>query len=131
MTAAQIIQRFNDDRKNTFADDRKLAWLEDIERQIVDETILTHELPEALKDVDWSTYFDTFGMDTEMLVPPPWDELYIHFLDRKIAWSQREKVTMNMATTEFNDALISYNGWYNRTHMPLRKRETWLRHEWI
>ena len=131
MTAAQIIQRFDDDRKNGFADDRKLKWLEDIERQAVEEIILTHELPEELKETDFGTYFDTFGMDTEMLVPAPWDELYIHFLDMKIAWSQREAKSINMATTNFNDAYNAYAGWYNRHNMPLRKREPWFRHEWI
>lgn len=131
MTAAQIIDRYNDERKSTIPDDRKLKYLEEIERQIVEETVLTHELPEDLKDVDWGTYFDAWDMDAEMLVPPPWDQLYIHYLDMKAAWGQRETKNLNMATTLFNDAMISFNGWYNRNNRPLRKREPWFRHEWV
>lgn len=129
MKAAEIIQRFDEDRKNTISTDRKLRWLEEVERLVVEETIKTHVLPKHLREVDWDTYFDGWGPDSDMLVPPPWDQVYIHYLDLNMAMAQRETKFINMATTQYNNAMLSFTGWYNRNNRPLHKPFRWLRHE--
>lgn len=131
MTAAEIIQKYDDSRVNQISGDQKLKWLKAMDQMLMAETVLTHELPEKLQDVDLDTYFDSWGMNSQMLIDEPWDELYIHYLDNKAAWMQNDSKRYNSTTVLYDNFLLSYKGWYNRNYRPLRERERWERHEWI
>lgn len=131
MTVSEVIQKYDDVRKNQISDDQKMKFLKAIDQMLMTETVRTHELPEKLKDVDLDHYFDNWNMQSEMLAAEPWDELYIHYLDTKIAWMQNDTKKLNTATVLYDNVLLSYKGWYNRSYMPLKGREFWMRHEWI
>lgn len=131
MTVSEVIQKYDDVRKNQISDDQKMKFLKAIDQMLMTETVRTHELPEKLKDVDLDHYFDNWNMQSEMLADEPWDELYIHYLDTKIAWMQNDTKKLNTATVLYDNVLLSYKGWYNRNYMPLKGREFWMRHEWI
>lgn len=53
-----------------------------------------------------------------MLIAPPYDLLYDHYLTAMIAWHMREYENYNNAAQLFND---TYNHWraaYRRSHRP-------------
>lgn len=72
---------------------------------------------------------DEFGLDTELIVPEPYDDLYIHYLDRKTAMLTSDTRKYTAAVTAYNNALITYQQYMNRMYRPRRERKPLLRHE--
>lgn len=74
---------------------------------------------------------DDFKMSSELAVPEPFAELYLFYLDMKIAYNNNDSRRYNMAATEYNNAYLAYQQYYNRTHKVDRPRKGVLRHEVI
>ena len=128
MNVAGILAIYDTDRPNDLKASQKERWLEEVERAIVEETIKTHELPEELAEVDFDTYFDDWGPDKELLVPDGHINVYIHYLEMKEGWFHEEPKRRNAGTEFYNNALLSFKQYYNRTHTPLAKPEAFLDH---
>lgn len=148
MLVNELIYRYNDERPNEIEDLRKLAYIRAAERFVLNEVILTHEWDEDIKaqiddvlnqinedemieagvsgnmkaamytNADYNKYFDAFDMNTELFVKEPYDDLYFHYIDMKIASAQNEAKRYNAAAEMYNNAYISFQDYYNRTHMP-------------
>lgn len=128
MNVAGILAIFDNDRPNDLKTDQKERWLEDVERSIVEEVILTHELPEELAEIDFDTYFDDWGPDKELLVPETHANVYIHYLEMKEGWYHDEPKRRNAGTEFYNNALLSFMQYYNRNHAPLATPKAFLDH---
>ncbi len=74
---------------------------------------------------------DDFGMDSELTIPEPFSEVYLFYLDMKIAYGNNDSRRYNMAATEYNNAYLSYQQYYNRFHKVDAPRCYCLRHEVI
>lgn len=61
---------------------------------------------------------DTPG-DTELLVPAPYDELYLWWLSAQIDYHNAELAKYNNSIALFNTGYSVYAELYNREHMPL------------
>lgn len=147
MTVAEIIDEYNKVRPNQIADDIKIDWLAKLEKQIQSEVIDTHfsgnvperpntDVPDYLIDdarsrSDWYVIGDTlyidgeedaasseFGMDTVLHVPDMYSDLYIHYIDQQAALMNNEAQKYNRVTVLFNNAYVTYQQYYNRTHLP-------------
>ena len=59
----------------------------------------------------------------------PYDDVYIFWLDQRIALNNNDTKRLNIASQAFNNAYLAYQQWYNRTHRPLKPRPHLLRHE--
>ena len=151
MTAAGIIQKYNIMNPNQVDDVIKLSWLNDIEHQIWIEVLATHDGSQdlaytlageyALGDeyvvgdtlysdgVEEGSAPEEIQMDTEMILKPPYEDIYVYYIDTKIAYMNGDNRRYNMASELFNNAYISYQQYYNRTHKPNRNRGRYLRHE--
>ncbi len=127
MTVAGIIEQYNTERPNSVEDSLKLGWLEKCERMIIDTVILTHEDAPCEEDIE--DHIANFGMDTELYVNEPYDDLYLYFLDQRIAMNNNDNKRLNTASTYYNNALLTYQQQYTRKHMSLRARKRLLRHE--
>lgn len=150
MTVDQLIQRYNAERPNAVDDALKIGWLESLEKMILQDVILTHEhgghrrWPEEFMH-RWHRHFvegttlhygyphpeipDEVDLDTQLLVDEPYTDVYIYWLDQKIAINNNDMKRLNVASQAFNNAYLSYQQWYNRTHRPRRPRPHLLRHE--
>lgn len=122
MTVASIIEQFNTERPNNISDTLKVGWLLKCEKMIYDTVLMTHE---DCIEVD----FDDFDIDSELLVDEPYDDLYIHYLDQRVALNANDTRRYNAAATLFNNAMITYQQKYNRDHKPLKVSKKMLRHE--
>lgn len=145
MTVAGIIEQYNNERPNQVDDSTKLNWLKKLEKMIINEVIISHE--HDLEDnskltltVSGSTlhitnagslthHIDSFDMDSDLLVPEPYDDLYIYFLDQRIALQNNDKTRFNTATTMYNNALLQYQQYFNRTYPTIRRQKRLFRHE--
>ena len=89
----------------------KISWLSELDRTVKVEIYDTH------KD---SPPFDGYTADTagstELLVPPPYDEMYIYYLQAKLAYVNGELAQYNNAMTMFNELWGKYARKYNREH---------------
>lgn len=72
---------------------------------------------------------DDFGMASELSIPDPYTDIYLHYLDLKIAFYNNDSKTYNIASQEFNNEYLAYQQLFNRTHTPDRPRGHLIRHE--
>lgn len=145
MTVAGIIEQFNTERPNQVDDDIKLGWLKKCEQMIINEIIISHEHDLADEDkvsltVHGSTlritpagslesHMDTFDMDTNLLVQEPYDDLYIWYLDQRIGFTQSDTKRYNMAVVQYNNALLSYQQYFNRTYKTKKQPKLLFSHD--
>ena len=144
MKVAALIEQYNTERPNNIEDSMKMSWLRKLEMLIIEEVINTHEHDEAdnselgLK-VSGSTLYITpggsladhiasFNMDSTLLIPEEYDDVYMYYLDQRIALDQNDTRRYNTAATAYNNAMLVYQQYYNRTHMPLKKRNHLIDH---
>ena len=85
-----------------------------VKRLIID----THE---GGDDVSFTGYDGSTDQDTEMLVPAPFDEMYIRWLEAQIDYANEEYDRYNNAVLMYQAAYDGFSAWYNRNHMPISK----------
>ena len=57
-------------------------------------------------------------VDTVLLVQPPYDELYRHYVEAQIHYANGEMERYNNACAAWNNALLTYRDFWCRSHMP-------------
>ena len=100
---------------NTYTQSDKVAWLSRLDSMVKNQVIDTHEGAEA---VTFTGYDDSTSLDTELLVPAPYDELYLRWLEAQIDYHNGEYDKYNNAMAMFQTAYDGYANYYRRTHMP-------------
>ena len=115
MTINEAIARADRESHNTIPKEEKIRWLSDIDGIIKLEIIDTHEGAEG---VEYKGYTEDTPLDTVLIVSEPWSDVYIKYLEMKIAYAHAEYDKYNNATLAYNSAYTAFAKWYNRTHMP-------------
>lgn len=123
MKIIEAINRIDALKPNTFAEREKVFWLSLIDETIKREIIDTHEGAEA---VAFEGYDEDTDTDTELLVPSPYAELYLYWLESKIDYYNSEMVKFNNSITMFNHMYEAYERFYNRDHMPVQRKRRFL-----
>jgi len=145
MTVAGLIEQYNTERPNQVADELKVGWLKRCEQMLINEIYSSHEhdLEDEKKmtlTVSGSTlvigssgsfeeHINGFDMDTELLVKEPYDELYLHYLDQKVAYNNNDMKRYNAASALYNNALLVYQQYFNRTYKTIKRPSKLFRHE--
>lgn len=119
MTIIEAITMIDSIKPNTYTQAQKIAWLSTLDEMIKKEIIDTHEGGEA---VDFSGYGEDTNINDALLVPSPYDEIYIFWLESKIDYWNGERPKYNNSITMFNNAYSTYQEYYNRLHRPLGAR---------
>ena len=95
----------------------KIKWLSTLDQRIKKEIIDLHE------DDGCDTVFNGYGEstpgDTVLLVPAPYEPLYIHWLEAQMAYINGEFNQFNNAITMYNAEYASFASAYRREHKPL------------
>lgn len=120
MKIAEVISTVDRLCTNKIDSTTKINWLRRLDRQIKEEVLDTHVKPEGYNEPD----LDNYGMDTELIVPDIYGELYESYLKMKIALEHAEEERYAMEQTNYNNFYITYQAFYNRNHMPLNKSVT-------
>ena len=119
MTITEAITMIDSIKPNTYTHAQKISWLSTLDEMIKKEIIDTHEGGEA---VDFSGYGEDTDINSSLLVPSPYDELYIFWMESKIDYWNGESAKYNNSITMFNNAYSTYQEYYNRLHRPLGAR---------
>lgn len=123
MTITEAISRINTLKPNSYTDTEKIAWLSTLDGVIKKEIIDTHHDGE---DVVFSGYNEMTAPDTVLLVPAPYDDIYIHWLDSRIDYTNGEYKKYNNTAAAYNDAYDAFARFYNKAHMPRDKGRRFL-----
>ena len=119
MTIIEAINHIDSLKPNNYTQDDKVTWLSRIDGIIKEKVIDTHEGGE---DITFDGYDTNTNTSTELLVPAPYDELYLRWLEAQIDYANGEYKKYNNSMTMYNSAYIEYENHYNRTHMPKGKK---------
>ncbi len=123
MTINEAINKTDALKPNNFSIEDKIGWLSTLDYTVMREMIDTHEGGE---DIVFEGYTEDTDLDTELLAPAPYDEMYLRWLEAQIDYANNEFGKYNNAITMFNTAYGAYNNYYNRTHMPKGKQRKYF-----
>lgn len=116
MTIIEAINRIDAVHPNNYTQPEKVAWLSTLDGVIKKEIIDTHEGAEA---VAFNGYTEETPLDTELLVPAPYDEVYLFWLQSKIDYWNGELGKYNNSIAMYNTAYSAFEKAYNREHKPI------------
>lgn len=120
MKIIDAINRIDSLKHNTYSEADKVQWLSRVDWMVKRHIIDTHEGAEA---VEFNGYDDLTDIHmTELLVPAPYDEMYLRWMEAMIDYHNGEYGKYNNAVDMFNTSYESYKSYYNRTHMPKGKK---------
>ena len=118
MKIIEAIQKVDALKPNNYSQEDKIKWLSTLDGIIKKEIIDTHE---GGSKIEFNGY-DTSSLEIKLLVPAPYDDIYIKWLEAQINYNIGEIGKYNNSMTMYNSAYSTYERYYNRTHMPIGKK---------
>lgn len=115
MKIIEVINRIDHLKPNAYSQQDKVRWLSRLDGVVKKEIIDTHEGGE---DVIFEGYNDETLLTTELLIPAPYDEVYVRYLEMQIDYANGEYAKYNNSTVEYNTAFSAFEKYYNRYHKP-------------
>lgn len=115
MTINEAIARVDDLRDNTMATNIKIAWLQMVDQQVYHEIIKGRVGADAVTLPDYS---DDNG-ERVLLVPPPYDMLYVYRLEAEICYKNQEIDRQANALTRYNELMDAFAKQYAREHRSM------------
>ena len=119
MKIIEAINRIDDLKHNTYSQADKLRWLSTLDNMVKSHVIDTHE---GAEEVSFTGYDESTDIQTELLMPAPYDEAYLRWMEAQIDYHNGEYSKYNNAVEAFNAVYDGYKAYYNRTHMPKGKK---------
>lgn len=116
MTIIEAINKIDTLKSNTYSQEDKIDWLSRLDMMVKTQIVDTHE---GAENVTFTGYDGDTDLHTVLLVPAPYDEVYLRWLEAQIDYHNDEIDRYNGAITMFNTAYEGYEKYYNRTHMPV------------
>ena len=118
MTIIEAISSLNEVKPNIYSQTEKIKWLSRLDGIIKSEIIDTHEGGDK---ITFSEYDENVDLSTELLVPHPYDEIYIRYLEMQIDYANNEYGKYNNSREMYTAAYDAYARYYNRNNMPISK----------
>ena len=117
MTIKECIDIVDNIKPNQYSTRDKVMWLSFIDETIVNDVLKTHEGYDGRYD-DFIGYTED-KLSVTLIVPSPYDRLYTAYLKMKIDGENGETARYNNSAALFNNYMMEYRKYYNKTHMPL------------
>lgn len=118
MTLEQALHTVDELKPNQYERARKIAWLDNLDRQVYRDVMLRHEnkgdVPEAFQGYKQDT-----DPDTELLVKAPHDEVYRYWLEMHIDLANQEYEKYNNSAALASEALGAFKRAWHREHRML------------
>lgn len=120
MTIMGAINHLDAVKPNGYKQTEKIKWLSTLDGIIKAEIIDTHE---GADKVTFTGYTEK-SLGETLLVKPPYDDIYIKWLEAQIDYANGEYGKYNNSITLYNTAYDAFAKYYNRTHMPIGNKFT-------
>ena len=108
---------------NTYTQQDKVEWLSKLDSMVKRQIIDTHE---GAEDVVFDGYDDATDQNTELLVPAPYDDMYLRWMEAQIHYHNGEYDKYNNAIIMFNTVFEAYQAYYTRNHLPVIRGRRFL-----
>ena len=107
MKPTKAIETVDKLKPNAYSDEDKLRWINELEGMAQRLVIQAEKIKQLSYPED---------MDTELLIPAPFDDVYTLFLEAKIDYYNREYEDYNSSALMFEEQYKEYRKWYIREH---------------
>ena len=122
MTLIEAITRTQTLKPSQYSIEEMAAWISELENKIYKEYGMWHE---GALEVPMYSYDPVADADTVLMVPDPYSDVYIKYLQMQIDYHNAEYNRYNQSTNMYNTALSAYVDWLTRNYMP--KQECYVR----
>lgn len=113
MTLGSAVARFDTLFPNAFPYAEKLKWISDLDGAIFYDVMSRYENG---PDKTFEPYVLTTDKHTVLLVPCPYDDIYIKYLSAQCDLAAGDSVRYQNSAAVFNTAYSEFAAHYNRTH---------------
>ena len=118
MKIIEAINQIDSLKHNTYSQRDKILWLSRLDSMVKRLIIDTHE---GSEDIIFIGYDENTDLYTELLVPAPFDEIYLRWLEAQIDYANGEYGKYNNSILMYQTSYDGYANHYNRNHMPKGK----------
>lgn len=119
MTIQEVLENIDRNKPNMFTVQQKVAWLSELDQMVFNEIFLTHEgMP---RGIAFKGYDQDTPMDTVLLIPDAYAEVYEHCLARHMDQKNGELDKYQNDTTLFNSTYKTFSDYWTRTHVPISR----------
>lgn len=119
MTIMEAINRIDAIKPNRYSQDEKVHWLSTLDGIIKAKIIDTHDGSEKIA---FDGYTEKTSLAKQLLVPAPYDEIYLFWLESKIDYWNGEMGRYNNSISMYNTTYEEYARYYHHTHRPKSKK---------
>lgn len=117
MTISEAITQLQAVKENQYDDETLVRWISDLEGTLYEDIVKNHE---GSEDIAHGRYSVDTDMDTVLMVPEPYSDIYIKYLMAQVDYHNAEMQRYTNSMIMYNVALDAFAGWYNRNNMPLQ-----------
>ena len=117
MTISEAITQLQAVKENQYDDETLVRWISDLEGTLYEDIVKNHE---GNEDIPHGRYSVDTDMDTVLMVPEPYSDIYIKYLMAQVDYHNAEMQRYTNSMIMYNVALDAFAGWYNRNNMPLQ-----------
>lgn len=118
MTINEAISKVDALKVNTYGRKEKIEWLSTLDGTIKKEIIDFHEGDKT----EFNGYNQDTPADTKLLVPAPYDDIYLRWLEAQIDYCNDDTTQYANSMAMFNMAYSSFDRYYNRAYMPIGRK---------
>lgn len=120
ITINDALSYFDTQCPNQFSPEDKIKWLSECDENIYQNIISVRE---GAEDVKFEGYNEETPLNTKLLVPTPYTEIYRYFLEKSVNYANREMGAFNNAVMMYQTYYDNYFAFYNREHKRNGKRQ--------
>ena len=117
MTIREAIERIDNLLHNVYSREDKITWLSRLDMEVKQTVMDSYESPK----ICYFGGYNEFTPDTMvLLVPAPYDDMYLKWLEAQIHYHNGEYDKYNNAMAMYQTVFDAFANYYRRTHMPKR-----------
>jgi len=120
MTIQDVLARVAELKPSQYTEEQLVRWISVLELIAYEEVVQWH----AVDAERPSAYDPEEDMDTELRIPDPYSEVYIHWLIAQIDYHNGDMARYQNSMIAYNSAYSTYADWYNRQHASKPTRLT-------
>ena len=119
MTIIEAISMIDKLKPNSYGQTEKTMWLSTLDGLIMTQIIQTRK---GAEEFSFSGYSEETPVTTSLIVPAPYDEIYLFWLEAKIDYYDREFAKYNNAMAMYTTAYEAFESYWFRTHRAIAGR---------
>ena len=119
MRLTELIGHVDETKHNAFSNEQKTRWVNQLEGRIAAEVYLWNPVMMCVQHVWPETEDDP---DQELLVGPPWEQIYEHWLEARIDYANGEYDKYENSAAMFEEAFHAFAAWFINRYHPAEHR---------